>query len=201
MFGLMALGAAALYLGLMFVVMQWAWRIVRVNGGSMRKAALYSGLGFLLVYLPVFWNHFPVLLAHRSMCSKDAGFLTYVAPSQWIAQNKERLAARYEVSIWASKKGENLTTGHTVDIYFFGLLQAERKEERFRKFGVLFIRSETVDRDVSTGKQIARGIDYWVGQRDDARFWLHRQTCLSSSERSLASRRQSFIQQLEVGIN
>jgi hypothetical protein len=80
MIGLMLLGAGALYFGLMFFVMRGAWRAGRSEGGSVLQGLAFAFAGFLLVYLPIFWNHIPVLLEHRARCAKDAGFKVYVTP-------------------------------------------------------------------------------------------------------------------------
>jgi hypothetical protein len=45
MLGLMVLGAAALYLALMFFVVRWAWRRGRASGGSLLKASVFSVIG------------------------------------------------------------------------------------------------------------------------------------------------------------
>ncbi len=60
MLGLIYLGAAALYLATMLAAIAWAWRYGRRTGASHGRAALYASGAFLLVYLPVFWNHLPV---------------------------------------------------------------------------------------------------------------------------------------------
>jgi hypothetical protein len=200
MFGLMVLGAAALYLGLMFFVVRWAWRRGRANGGSMLRASMFGVMGFLLVYLPVFWNHIPVLLAHRSMCAKDAGFTAYVTPEQWIAQNKERLLALKGTNLWSSKPIDHPPRGYNADSFFGDLLQAERKEERLTRFGILFIRYEGNDRDISSGSLISTEVDYWAGNPEDIRLWLYRRSCTSPTEKSLADQRQAFIVKLMEGI-
>lgn len=128
MIGLMLLGAGALYFGLMFFVMRWAWRAVRADGGSMLAASTFAFVGFLLFYLPVFWNHIPVLLAHRSMCEKDAGFKAYVTPEQWIALNKNEINALVRSEV--EKKERNAETRKIADdfdqrIFFGGLLFSE----------------------------------------------------------------------------
>ena len=52
------------------------------------KSALCWGLlGFLLVYLLIFWDWIPTVVAHKYYCSTEAGFWVYKTPEQWKKEN------------------------------------------------------------------------------------------------------------------
>lgn len=182
MFGLMVFGAAALYLTLMFFVMRWSWRKGRANGGSVLKAALFAALGFLLVYLPVFWNHIPVLLAHRSMCAKDAGFTAYVTKEQWVAQHQDAIAklSKEEVSQQErNSKSVPTADGFQREAYFGGLLATEWRNTKHKVLNLEIGRSEQRVRDAQTNQILAAYIDYaaslWA--QDNPIGWIFPSNC------------------------
>jgi hypothetical protein len=177
MLGLMYLGAAALYLALMLFVVRWAWRKGRVNGGSIVKAAGFAIVGFLVVYLPVFWNHIPIVLAHRSMCAKDAGFRSQVAPEQWRKDNERSLAELRSTDLEKLSATQTLADGYVRYTYFGGLLASESSQRSERVLGTTFVRTETRIRDVKTEKVVAILVNYQVGTSGDVRPWVAGQTC------------------------
>jgi hypothetical protein len=172
MLGLMYLGAAALYLTLMFYVVRWAWRTGRAGGGSAVKASAFAFVGFLAVYLPVFWNHIPIVLAHRSMCAKDAGFKVHVTPAQWGAQNKEVLGSLRGVDLDKTTASRTLASGFSRYEFFGGALSRETKTQIGRLFGMNVVRAESKLLDARTGEVLTSRIGYAVGPREDARIWL-----------------------------
>jgi len=91
MIGLMYLIAAVFYIWLMVVVVRFGWRVGGAKNGSRKRAAAYAFIGFLIVYLPLFWDHIPTLLMHRYYCSKDAGLTVYVSPEQWISDHQNEV--------------------------------------------------------------------------------------------------------------
>jgi hypothetical protein len=182
MFGLMVLGSAALYLGLMFWVVRWAWRKGRANGGSVARAAMFAFVGFLAVYLPVFWNHVPVLLAHRSMCAKDAGFTAFVPAEQWRAEH----AAQVKVALALPREqrektlsSARLPDGFTRDVHFNGLLTSDLKAETFLAWGVSITRAASRRVDQQSGVVLATAVDYSIGTQDDLRMWLRKSSCVA----------------------
>ncbi len=198
MFGLMVLGAAALYLGLMFLVVRWAWRKGRGNGGSVGKASAFAALGFLLVYLPVFWNHIPVLLAHRAMCAKDAGFTAYVAPEQWRQQNRDRLAGLKGEDLTKMSKRHEMPEGFSRYEHFAGLLATEERTVRQPLFGIVVYRIEDRVRDVRNGQLVSTYVDYRVGHREDIRLWFGGYGCIADDDPNDPSDlRQRFYFQLQ----
>lgn len=87
MLGLIVVVVAAVYLALVVWTMRAAYRWAKNRGWSRGRCWAAAGGGFLAVYLPVFWDHVPTLLAHRYYCEKEAGFWVYKSVEQWNAEN------------------------------------------------------------------------------------------------------------------
>lgn len=87
MIGLMYLMAAAVYLVIMIKAVGFAWK-KGLASGSRKRAWIYGILAFLLVYLPVFWDHIPTVVAHKYYCAKDGGVHVYKHPQEWFAEHK-----------------------------------------------------------------------------------------------------------------
>lgn len=202
MIGLMLLGAGALYFGLMFFVMCWAWRAVRADGGSVLAASTFAFVGFLLVYLPVFWNHIPVLFAHRSMCAKDAGFKAYVTPEQWTAQNKNaigQLTKQFVQKQERTSKSVEIADGFRQEIYFGGLLATEWRGSVHRVLNIDILKNEQRVRDATTGQLLATFIDYSAsGNRDDIRGWIFPTRCAYSDSDDPRTSYFNFVSNLSV---
>jgi hypothetical protein len=200
-FGLMVFSAVALYLALMFLVMRQAWRAGRAHGGSVGKASLFAGTGFLLVYLPVFWNHIPVLVAHREMCAKDGGFRAHVVPAQWIAQNQTRLSTLSKRDLEGISSRQVLPSGFSRYEHFGGLLATEEKTVVRLVYGIAILHIEDRILDVATDQVISVFVDYRVGDREDLRFWFGGFGCVAGDSAKNPSRlRQHFYSQLRAGV-
>ena len=82
--GLVIFGAIALYLIVSLVVVILAVRAAKKRGKS---AWRWGGAAALVMYLLVFWDHIPTVLAHKYYCEKEAGFWVYKALEQWKKEN------------------------------------------------------------------------------------------------------------------
>src|SRR4051812_6042339 len=87
MFGLMVVGALVIYLSVLTAITVFAWRWAAKNGLPVAKRLLVAMAGFLIIYLPVFWDHIPTIMAHRYHCDKEAGIWIYKTVDQWKAEN------------------------------------------------------------------------------------------------------------------
>lgn len=47
----------------------------------------WGAVGFLVVYLPIFWDWIPTMVAHQYYCSTEAGFWVYKTVDQWKKEN------------------------------------------------------------------------------------------------------------------
>lgn len=181
MFGLMVLGAAALYLVLMFVGVRWAWRKGRVGGGSLLKASAFAVIAFLVVYLPVLWQLLPTMLLHRHYCQKDSGFSARVPAEQWLTANEAQVrAVRALLSTQreAISKDTMLPDGFSRSIHFDGLLASDFKSEKLDAWGGAVSRLTWRTADAASGEVLAVAIDYRSGY-GDLRSWLNAESCVS----------------------
>ncbi len=184
MFGLVALAIAALYLGLMFVAVRFAWRHGLATGGTSRKAFGYSAVAFLLVYLPVFWDHIPTLVVYRYHCTKDAGFTAYVDAKDWHVKNAEAVAAVNQLprnEREASLRAES-REGFEEYVTFGGLLRNSYETKRVVPWLTV---GRTVHRvtDARTGELLAAAVDYGAGgpgNSENLRSWLSMGGCFDS---------------------
>lgn len=87
MIGLILLIVGAVYLVVMVLVTRATYRWAKNKGLSKVKCWLAAAGGFLIVYLPVFWDHIPTLIAHQYYCATKAGFWIYKTPEQWKKEN------------------------------------------------------------------------------------------------------------------
>lgn len=85
--GLVVLGALAIYVVVLVAVTWFAYRWAAKRGLPRGKRWLAAAGGFLVVYLPAFWDHIPTLVAHNYYCEKEAGFWQYRTVEQWKAEN------------------------------------------------------------------------------------------------------------------
>lgn len=186
MLGLIYLGAAALYLATMLAAVAWAWRYGRRTGASHGRAALYASGAFLLVYLPVFWNHLPVLLTLQSYCARDAISTTLVSPEAWYSQNLAAVRELNNINLDRTTSSKGLPFGGSRHEFFGGLLALELELTTSRHFGMSFVRSQSTLKDARTGQNLLTDVGYAVGPREDPRIWLLWHSCPTRSTREIA---------------
>ena len=88
MFGLIVFGLLGIYLLLLVWATRRGWRWgVEKKGWTGRKRWLGAAIGFLIVYLPVFWDWLPTVAMHQYYCATEAGFWVYKTLDQWKAEN------------------------------------------------------------------------------------------------------------------
>lgn len=102
MIGILYLIAGTIYLSLMFYAIAAGWRVGRRNNGSRARAVGLAIVGFLIVYLPVFWDVVPTAVMHYHHCSKDAGLFVHKDPKAW-ADEHRRIADSLKIP-WAERK-------------------------------------------------------------------------------------------------
>ena len=78
MLGLVVLVVMVLYLWLLVWATRRGWRWgIEKKGWAGHKRWLGAASGFLIVYLPVFWDFLPTVAVHQFYCAKDSGFWVY----------------------------------------------------------------------------------------------------------------------------
>jgi hypothetical protein len=182
MLGLMYLGAITVYLVVMVIAIRWGWRAGRLNGRGWAWGAFGGFVGFLVIYLPVFWNHIPVVLEHRRLCAKDAGFTVYVTAAEWARDNQDLKEAL------RGTDPEQITESTVIEdnglrlVHFGGALVSETKRSVNHRLGVQFWRVESTLLDARQGTVMTRGVGYSVGPKEALRFWLVGMTCSKEAD-------------------
>jgi len=157
--GLVIFGALAIYLAVLISVTVLGYRWAAKRGRSRSKRWLAGGIGFLLVYLPLFWDHIPTVAAHKYYCEKEAGLWIYEPIEQWKRKHAGEAPTR------------------------------ERFTSSLRKSGPLPINQWRWDYelvDVKTGTLLAKRVDFStgtegrIGGEPELKFWLHTDGCDSS---------------------
>jgi hypothetical protein len=103
MLGLAVLFFVGLYFLILILGTYFAYRFFKNRS---RKLAIYSGTTvFLAIFLPVFWDWIPTIIAHDYYC-KQAGFTEFKSVEQWKKENPgvwETLRT-YDANEWAEAR-------------------------------------------------------------------------------------------------
>ncbi len=90
MLGLIVVTGFILYFWLLYWVTRRAYLWAIQRGHTKLRSAMVGFFGFLLIYLPIFWDFLPLLVMKKYYCAKDGGFTLYQTPEQWISENPDR---------------------------------------------------------------------------------------------------------------
>jgi len=184
--GLVVFAAIILYLLISIGVVIGAIIYARKHG----KSAKRWGVGAALVmYLLVFWDHIPTLVAHKYYCEKEAGFWIYKTLDQWKAENPgvaETLLAN-ELRAPSIHEGDedNWTNTYVLNqrINQVSKHQGPLSFHRW-KYEVLVI-------DNKTKEVLARLIDFYTAQERGGggwhgwKFWLATNHCSRNASNQL----------------
>jgi len=178
MFGLIVFGLLAIYL----VVLAWAtrqgWRWgIEKKGWTGRKRWLGAAIGFLIVYLPVFWDWIPTVAVHQFYCAKDSGFWVYKTLDQWKAENPGVMEGLHQM----------LQPRQKTDYGDIDILDERFVLETHRTSPVPMLTTNIADRrlvDRKTGEILAKAIDVGSGVGNmvtggGLKFWLNQKPCLA----------------------
>lgn len=140
------------------------------------------GIGaFLLIYLPIFWDWIPTVVAHKYYCEKEAGFWVYKTLPQWNAENPEVMGTLVaNKGAPSTRKGdmENYTDTYFLNSHFNWVV----KQNGRLLFNLWRHEQEVVD--AKSGTVLARYIDFSTSQeRQQAgwsgwKFWLGTRNCV-----------------------
>lgn len=86
------LGLAVMFIGFIYLIILCfatikAYCAARRNKLSRKAAAVWGLVGFLVVFLPVFWDLIPNKVMYNYYCKNEAGFFQYKTIEQWKAEN------------------------------------------------------------------------------------------------------------------
>lgn len=166
-------------LGLYLLLLVWAtrrgWRWAQERGWQGRKRWLGAAYGFLIVYLPVFWDWIPTIVAHKYYCETQAGFWVYKTPEQWEKENPGVMEG-----LVANKGYPSIHEGDMVNYTTTNFLN-QRFNLIVKHQGPLFLhrwKREDALIDTKTNEILARYVDFSTSQeRRQAgwsgwKFWL-----------------------------
>ena len=151
--GAVIFGAIAIYLIISLVVVVLTARAAEKRGKSRWR---WGAGAALAMYLLVFWDHIPTVVAHKYYCEKEAGFWIYKALDQWEAENPgvaETLDRRLELKLYDPRRSNRFWSTQRFYTDF-------TRSPEFHAIG----REEKVFVDAITQQPLARSINFWRGQ-------------------------------------
>jgi hypothetical protein len=168
MLGLAVLVVGAIYLVVLIVVTRFAYSVAKKQGNSRAKCWLAAAGGFLIVYLPVFWDHIPTVVTHQYYCATEAGFWEYKTVNQWKKENPgvaETLVANKNAPSQRDGDMENYT-----DTYFLNQ-RINWVVKRHGKFLFNRWRHEQEVVDTQGNHVLARYVDFSTSQESPQAGW------------------------------
>lgn len=185
MIGLIILGVAAIYIALLGVFSVSGYRWAKRRGLSGAQCRLVAAGGFLFVYLPVFWDHIPTIIAHQYYCATKAEFREFKSVEKWKAENSKEL-------------GNLLRQSHMSYSY---LNKRIISETTYKKIDILPITISTVDViDDSKGEILATLVSVGSGYGNmmtspdvrSMKFWLNLGSCAPGLDKISAMKHEFY---------
>lgn len=182
--GLVIFGAIALYLIVSLVVVVLAAKVAKKQSRSPWR---WGGAAALVMYLLVFWDHIPTVVAHKYYCEKEAGFWVYKTVEQWKKENPGVIETLpLPSSSGSPTKYEQFDDGR-------GKMNTYLLNERFNwvvsqqdiSSLLPIIRTEEQVKDVKKNEVLARYIDFGIGNSvkntvgppGPLKFWISSKHC------------------------
>ncbi len=183
MLGIIFLSVVLLYLALLVWATRRGWRWgVEKKGWTGRKRWLGAGIGFLMVYLPVFWDWLPTVATHQYYCAKESGFWVYKTVEQWKAENLGVMETLVESPISIKHVGNGNDFADTIELnQRFAHVHRFKGPLEFNRW-----RHEHEVVDTKTHEVLARYVDFSTSQeRQQAgwngwKFWLSSRSCIDT---------------------
>ncbi len=204
MIGLITLIVGVVYCAVLVVATRAAYRWAKNKGLSKAKCRFAAAGGFLVVYLPVFWDHIPTLIAHQYYCATESGFWVYKTPEQWRKENLGVLETLNAPGATGSPvRHARSADGHEIiDTYIlnerFNWIIAQR--DLF--FLLPIVITERLVLDALNNEVLARYIDfssgnsvkYTIGPPGPIKFWLQNSNCVNGerNREALSKFRDNF---------
>lgn len=169
--GMVLLPALGLYLIILFLATCEAYRWAGKRGFPKGKRFLAAIGGFLIVYLPLFWDHLPTLASHQYACRTEAGFWVYKTVDQWRVENPGVME-----TLVAFNDGRSGGEGYMLNQRF------NRTAKRNGPLPFNRWRWEQEIIDSETDEVLARYVDFStgsgnIGGEPPLRFWLQSSYC------------------------
>ena len=180
--GFVIMVVLGLYLLISMGVVAWAVSYAKKHGKGTYR---WGWSAALVMYLLVFWDWIPTVVAHKYYCSTQAGFWVYKTPEQWRKENPGVMEGLVEDDISAQRVGndENHTDTLKLNQRF---LQTIEKRRLTYLFSIDRWKFELIDR--KSHEVIARQVDFSSGEgRDDLKFWRNDTYCTNGRHNSIQS--------------
>lgn len=87
MIGLMVLGVFGLYVLVSIIVVTITYRTAKSNGAPEPRVRRAAGVAALVMYLLLFWDWVPTIVAKQYYCRTQGGFYLYKTLDQWKQEN------------------------------------------------------------------------------------------------------------------
>lgn len=184
MLGLLFILAGVVYLAISIGVVVLAVRMAKRRGISGWKWGVPAGLA---MYLLVFWDHIPTVVAHRYYCDKEAGFTVYKSLQQWKKENPGVAETLTYKKLSPTVRKHNKTVRHInerFDSVFY-------RESKF----LSVVRIENTIRDSLNDEILAEYVDFSSGWGNITiggaswralKSWLSENTCEKHRENRTA---------------
>lgn len=183
MFGLMVLMAFGIYLVVSVIVIRRAIKYARQKGKSTKR---YGWGAALAMYMLVFWDWIPTVVAHRYYCSTEAGFWVYKTVDQWKAENpgvlETLISNRGQVHDYVESGKSHIDTSLMNQRFVF--IAKREGPLLFNRW-----RTEAEIVDDKTKEVLAKEIDFYTSHEPPKagwngwKFWLYRERCSTYSHR------------------
>lgn len=178
MIGLAYLALGAIYVVAMVCLVGWAWRQGRKLNRSVAIAC--AALAFLSLYLPVFWDFIPTIIAHRYYCAKDAGIVVKMAPEQWLQQHASEIAELRIDPLKPPAEFGRFSTSDGWDSWYTNKAAVRQQRIVNLNLAMPFSRIEQRVVDARSGAILASHTDYHAGisfASGGLKLWNYMPTC------------------------
>jgi len=141
-------------------------------------------IGFLVVYLPIFWDWIPTVVTHQYYCATEAGFWVYKTPEQWKSENPGVMEGLTTQRVW---QHDHAGGGDVVHIN-------QRFDLVYKKEGELFLHRWRWQRklvDTKTNETLAQYVDFSTGNGFitspdiPLKFWMQNGYCYGGRDKAI----------------
>ena len=151
-----------------------------------KRAWLWAMLAFLVVFLPIFWDWIPTVVAHKYYCATEAGFWIYKTPEQWNKENPGVMEELTTRKVWQHDFSDD---GDVVHIN-------QRFDLIYKKEGEFFLHRWKWQQklvDIRTNEVLVQYVDFSTGngfitsQDVPLKFWIQSGYCSGGRDRAIES--------------
>jgi hypothetical protein len=175
MIGLMVLGVFGLYVLVSIIVVTITYRTAKSNGAPEPRVRRAAGVAALVMYLLLFWDWVPTVVAKQYYCRTQGGFSHYKTLDQWKAENPGVAETLVAPTLAPYTKEDSVTT--------FLLNQRfawEARQQHLPLLSVIVYENRLVDR--KTGELLARQGNVGTGDASPLvggswKVWLDQGPC------------------------